>query len=203
MTTCCGKLRLYPGPWPGRCCQATPTSAWWPLFLPKVPGSPETSRLRLISLLALGGVLIWYFTFHQDRYLQVLMPLMATSVLVTINRLWKMKLPVRIALGLVLFVQFAWGSNHPFIPSHAMVGQAVLKHTIDFLGSGFSAQGRWQTRFTVDAGLEAVGALTPKGTKRSAHCFPLCGAWIILPAATLQLAEMALFTVESVFSVTA
>ena len=140
-----------------------------PLFLPKVPGSPETSRLRLISLLALGGVLIWYFTFHQDRYLQVLMPLMATSVLVTINRLWKMKLPVRIALGLVLFVQFAWGSNHPFIPSHAMVGQAVLKHTIDFLGSGFSAQGRWQTRFTVDAGLEAVGALTPKGARVLIH----------------------------------
>ena len=134
-----------------------------PLFLAKA------ARLRMVSLLTLLGVGIWYFTFHQDRYLQVLTPLMAACVLVTINRLWQMQVPVRVGVGLVLFVQLAWGANHPFLPSHAMLGQAALKHTIDFLGSGFSSAGQLEGRFAVDPGLEAAGALTPRGARVLIH----------------------------------
>lgn len=134
-----------------------------PLLLPKA------SRLRLVSLLTLLGVFIWYFTFHQDRYLQVLTPLMAACVLVTINRLWQLALPVRLGTALVLAVQFAWGGNHPFLPSHAMLGQAALKHTIDFLGSGFSAQGQWDARFAVEPGLEAAGAPLPPAARVLIH----------------------------------
>ncbi|HEY4184281.1 MAG TPA: hypothetical protein VGP07_04395 [Polyangia bacterium] len=122
---------------------------------------PNARRLRLLTGLTVLGVAIWYYTFHQDRYLTVLVPLMATSVLVTLNRLWNTNLAVRCAAALVVLVQLAWGSDHPFLPSHAMMGQAALKHTIDVVGSGFTKQ--YEGRFAVEPGLEAVGALLPKG----------------------------------------
>ncbi len=129
----------------------------WPIpfFLPRA------GRLRLLTGLTLLAVGIWYFTFHQDRYLTVLVPLMSASVLVTLNRLWGTSVIVRIAAGLVVLVQLAWGGDHAFLPSHSMLGQAAIKHTIDFLGSGFSRQ--YETRFTFEPGLEAVSELLPHG----------------------------------------
>lgn len=120
---------------------------------------PRAGRLRLLAGITLLAVAIWYFTFHQDRYLTVLVPLMAASVLVTLNRVWHTSVVPRIGAALVVFVQLAWGGDHPFLPSHSMLGQAAVKHTIDFLASGFGKQ--YDTRFTVEPGLETVGEALP------------------------------------------
>jgi len=131
----------------------------WPLaFL-----LPRAQRLRLLTAFSLLGVFIWYYTLHQARYLTVLMPLMSLVVLLILNRLWRMNGVVRVAAMLVLAVQVAWGGDHPFLPSHAMLGQAALKHTIDVLGAGFSKQ--YEARLQVEPGLEAVGALLPKNDR--------------------------------------
>lgn len=128
----------------------------WPLpFL-----LPRARRLQLVTGFSLLGAFIWYYTLHQARYLTVLMPLMALAVLVTLNRLWRMNAVVRVAAMLVLAVQVAWGGDHPFLPSHSMLGQAALKHTVDVLSAGFSKQ--YEPRLLVEPGLEAVGALLPK-----------------------------------------
>ena len=131
----------------------------WPLpFL-----LPRARRLQLVTIFSLLGAFIWYYTLHQARYLTVLMPMMALSVLVTLNRLWRMNAVVRVAAMLVLAVQVAWGGDHPFLPSHSMLGQAALKHTVDVLAAGFSKQ--YDARLLLEPGLEAVGALLPRGDR--------------------------------------
>jgi hypothetical protein len=84
---------------------------------------------------------------------------MALAVLVTLNRLWRMNAVVRVSAMLLLAVQVAWGGDHPFLPSHSMLGQAALKHTVDVLSAGFSKQ--YESRLLLDPGLEAVGAQLP------------------------------------------
>lgn len=90
-------------------------------------------------LLILGthlGVFCWYFTNHQDRYLQALIPWMAAVVGATIVRIWSAPLAARVCLSALVAFQIVWSGDIFFFKTHAMIGDAPVKHLADHLGAG-------------------------------------------------------------------
>ena len=45
--------------------------------------------------------------------------------------------PTRALVGVLVALQVIWGLDAPFIPSHAMLGDTVLKHTTTLLSAGY------------------------------------------------------------------
>lgn len=123
----------------------------WPSFHGKVPvfGSLFTLALpcllflpwkrRLVALFACTHVAIavWYWTYHQDRYLQSYVPWMAVCVTCVFIQAWKTGLLPRLAVVAVAMAQLAWGSDVPFIPGHSMAGGTPYEPAIDLLSSSY------------------------------------------------------------------
>lgn len=102
------------------------------------------------------GVLVWFVTNHQDRYLQALLPWMAACTAATLSLAWRGGALVRVAAFLLVGFQVAWGSDIYFIRSHSMIGDSPLKMTIDHIGAG--QQKRYADRRRLHFGsLEEVG----------------------------------------------
>jgi hypothetical protein len=114
------------------------------------------------------GVLVWFVTNHQDRYLQGLLPWMAACTAAILSLAWRGGALVRVAVVLLVGFQIAWGSDIYFIRSHGMIGDSPLKLTIDHIGAG--QQKRYADRRRLHFGsLEAVGARLPKDAKVLVH----------------------------------
>jgi hypothetical protein len=129
------------------------------LMLPFVRGA------RRVWLLVAGtslGVFIWYWTYHQDRYLQILLPWMVACTAAIFMLAWSSGRLVRIALALLVVLQLAWGGDVPFLPTHAMVVKDVpLKQAITLLSSTF--RGEAETRFRHDISyFEGLSGSLPK-----------------------------------------
>jgi hypothetical protein len=98
-------------------------------------------RLLLAYASCHVGVVFWFWTFHQDRYLQAQLPLMASAVAAMLCAIWQMGLLPRLAAAVLLVLQVAWGGDVPFFPTHAMVGGgSAIKSAVDLLASGFNNQ---------------------------------------------------------------
>ncbi len=151
----------------------------WPKFHGKVPvfGSLFTlslatlpvlgKRLRLWALVAAVhvGVFAWYWTHHQDRYLQVLMPWMCACLAAIMVLLWRRGVLVRGALCLLVAFQIAWGSDVAFIPGHAMV-RLPAKVTAGLIASGYKR--KYEKRFSA-FGYQAVAAKLPPNARVLLH----------------------------------
>jgi len=124
-------------------------------------------RLRALAAAAAAGVFLWYWTFHQDRYLQALVPWMAAFVAAVLWRLWQSGWILRGLTVLLVGLQVVWGGDHYFLPSHAMCGMP-LKVVIDLLASGFTNPGR--DRYDYDySGLTTVGKTLPRDARVLIH----------------------------------
>jgi hypothetical protein len=75
--------------------------------------------------------------FHQDRYLQTLLPWMAVCTAAVGIAVWRLGVLPRLALGLLVALQLAWGGDTPFIPAHGLAGGTPFKPTIDLLSSSY------------------------------------------------------------------
>jgi hypothetical protein len=114
------------------------------------------------------GVLIWFVTNHQDRYLQALLPWMAACSAAILFLAWQSGLAVRIAVVLLVAFQVVWGSDVYFIRSHAMIGDSPLKLLVDHVGAG--QQRRYAERRRLHFGsLQAVGERLPREAKTLVH----------------------------------
>lgn len=132
----------------------------WKLFHGKVPvvGSLFTllcvatpllgKRLRLWAVIAAThcGIFVWYWTNHQDRYLQTLMPWMAAVTAVMLGLLWKQGLLVRIPLLFLVGLQLVAGGDVPFIPAHVFL-KVPLRTSIDLIQAGY--QKKYESRFAL------------------------------------------------------
>lgn len=113
------------------------------------------------------GVMFWFWTYHQDRYLQAYLPWMAVAVWVLATAAASLGVLPRLATVLLVGLQWIWGADAPFFGSHAMVGQP-LKATVDHLAGGFNGR-RLEERLVAYGDMEAVRRALPEGSRVLRH----------------------------------
>jgi len=125
-------------------------------------------RVRLWAVIA-GvhiAVFIWYWTHHQDRYLQTLVPLMAVCTGASIILLWRSGWPARIGVVLLVGLQIVWGGDVYFIQSHAMI-KSPIKKVNDLLQMGH--QRKYDQRFAVFGSYQKMRKVLPEGARVLLH----------------------------------
>lgn len=160
------------------------TFAFEPHDWPSLHGTtPVFGMLFTLSLLALPfcglaprlwgiaaacelGVFLWFWTNHQDRYLQAILPWMVALTAVVMGRAFRSGLAPRIACVALCAAQAVWGGDVPFLPTHAMVGDTPLRETARLLGKGYLKH--YEERLTV-SDMEPVSAALPPGSKVLLH----------------------------------
>jgi len=101
------------------------------------------------------GIAVWYWTLHQDRYLQVLLPWMVASVAATLISLWRLHWTAKTLTVALVGFQVIWGGDAYFIPAHAMTGNSSAPITAELLAAGM--KGKYADRFAFGDRLFEVG----------------------------------------------
>jgi len=144
----------------------------WKRFHGRVPVFGSLFTLTLLTLPWLGkrvrlwatfaavhvGVMVWWWTNHQDRYLQTLVPWMAAATAAAMVLLWRKGRWVRAALVVLVTFQLAWGSDAYFIPSHAYT-KVPAKASMDLVRQGY--QKKYDRRFASFTWEKVAAALPP------------------------------------------
>ncbi|MGB8293813.1 MAG: hypothetical protein WCG85_00140, partial [Polyangia bacterium] len=113
------------------------------LFL--LPFFPRAWRTMLLALATLVGIGFWYWTFHQDRYLQTLLPWMVAVTVAAFTLAWRTGWPARLGLVAMVAMQLIWAGDIPFLPTHAMAGRPPSAIAIDLLSTAFRHETRQRT----------------------------------------------------------
>jgi hypothetical protein len=117
------------------------------------------------------GIVVWFVTSHEDRYIQNLLPWMAAATTAFLVLAWRNgALPVRLALTTLVVFQIVWGADLYFLRNHSMVGDSILKTAIDRVAAGH--QKRYEERFAFP-GMGVVTPALPKDAKPLMHNLPL------------------------------
>jgi len=153
----------------------------WKRFHHSVPVFGSLFTLLLVVLPLSGGsrrlwalvgwvhlaIFAWFSVHHQDRYLQGLMPLIASATAAMLLALWRQRsLAVRGALAVLVGLQLVWGGDVYFLQTHAMA-RSPLKKSIDLLSAGFER--KYESRFAVQQSYQAIGQKLPEGARLLLH----------------------------------
>lgn len=118
-------------------------------------------RAIVLALGAMLGVFIWYWTYHQDRYLQALLPWMVASAAAALGLAWNAGAVARAGVVLLVGLQIVWGAMVPWLPSHAMLGGDVpALRALRLLTAGF--RGERAPRLVFETGYEPVNKYLPR-----------------------------------------
>ena len=111
-----------------------------------LPFLRNTRRIWALAGATQAGVFIWYWTMHQDRYLQALLPWMAAVVAATIALAWRAGWHGRVAIGGLVAYQIVWGADAYLYPAHSMTKQPAMTVTNELLSMHFKKdyEGRWK-----------------------------------------------------------
>lgn len=110
--------------------------ALFTLLGPVLPFLARVRRIWLLTACTYVGVFIWFWTNHQDRYLQALLPWMVCTVVAIGALLWKLGLPARAAFACLVAFQVVSGSDIFFYPTHRMIKDIGIKSLADFISAG-------------------------------------------------------------------
>jgi hypothetical protein len=113
------------------------------------------------------GIATWYAVNHQDRFLQCLVPAMASVVAATLWLAWKRGTVVRIAVSGLVVMQVIWGLDAAFIPGHTMIGESPLHELGSYLAAGYN--GKYQERLQLPGSYAFFASHLPKGAKLLLH----------------------------------
>lgn len=108
------------------------------LFLVAVGLLPFAFRRRGVLSLALAtwlGVPIWYWTQHQDRYLQALVPWASVVVVVVFAGVWRKHLLARPVLGALVAFQLLHTSDIWTLPAHGVLHAAPIQGVTALIAS--------------------------------------------------------------------
>lgn len=130
------------------------------LTLPILLLAPHARRARALAAATLLGVFIWYWTYHQDRYLQALLPWMVACTAAALWLAWSAGTGARIGAVLLVVLQLAWGNDVPWLPTHAMIGDVPALRALRLLSSTF--RGDLVSRFQFDTGFEGLNRSLPR-----------------------------------------
>ncbi|HEY5283184.1 MAG TPA: hypothetical protein VIM14_10380 [Polyangia bacterium] len=123
---------------------------------------PVLRRTRRIWVLGLGtvlGLLIWFATYHQDRYLQALLPWMVVVTSATFLTAWNTGFAARIAIVALVALQLVWGGDIPFIPARLGDRTTMIEKAIHMLSATYRKD---QTGpFETHTGFEKVAPALP------------------------------------------
>ncbi|HSN83613.1 MAG TPA: hypothetical protein VLS88_13605 [Polyangiales bacterium] len=150
----------FHGNWPYFGSLFTLSLAW----LPFVRGAKRTWALALAAQL---GVFTWYYLTHVERYLQALIPWMASVVVAALVLAWRTGWLARLPILALVALQVIWGGDAFFFRSHAMLRDLPLIHTARLVESGF--KGNWRLRERVFDPQQTIGDKLPPGSTILLH----------------------------------
>ncbi|MBC8131509.1 MAG: hypothetical protein H7X95_00900 [Deltaproteobacteria bacterium] len=137
------------------------------LCLPMLLFVKRQRRIVGLAAATMIGVAIWYWTYHQDRYLQALLPWMAATVAAALALAWRTGWAGRVAVGGLVVAQVVWGGDVYTIPTHGMIQTQPARMTLDLLSSGYRKD--WASRKNAHMEYAAVAPLLPKGSTLLIH----------------------------------
>ena len=137
------------------------------LLLACLPFTRGSRRLWALVAWIHLGLFAWFSVHHQDRYLQGLMPLMASATATLLLLVWREN-PwfVRVGLGGLVALQVVWGADVYFFQTHAMA-RSPLKKSIDLLSSGYER--KYESRFAIQTTYQSIGKLLPPNGRVLLH----------------------------------
>jgi hypothetical protein len=130
------------------------------LTLPVLLLDRRAKTTRALAAGTLLGVFIWYWTYHEDRYLQSLLPWMVASTAVASLLAWNAGIAGRIAIVLLVAVQLVWGNDVPWLPTHAMLREVPAMRSLRVLSSTY--RGETSARLKFDTGFEGLDHMLPR-----------------------------------------
>jgi len=128
------------------------------LSLPVLLFVRRSGRTWVLAIGTMIGVFVWYWTYHQDRYLQALLPWMVASTSATLALSWSSGRLARLGVAALVGAQLVWGGDVPFLPTHAMAGDVPIKRTIELLSASFRKD---TNALKVHTGYEEIAASLP------------------------------------------
>ncbi|MEM1029204.1 MAG: hypothetical protein AAF928_16950 [Myxococcota bacterium] len=135
------------------------------LLVLAVPALGRRVRLWALLLAVHVGIFVWYWTHHQDRYLQVLLPWMAAATAALMAMAWRLGWLPRIGLGALVAFQLIWGSDVYFIPGHAMAKRPAVV-SAKLMSSGY--EGDREARYVV-FGYQKIARVLPPDARVLLH----------------------------------
>jgi hypothetical protein len=137
------------------------------LLLACLPFCRGTKRIWVIVAWAHLAIFAWYSVHHQDRYLQGILPLMASVTAATLMLVWRQHgYGVRAVLVGLVGLQLVWGGDVYFFQTHAMA-RSPVKKVVDLLSAGYEK--KYDARFAVQSGYQAIGELLPPDARVLLH----------------------------------
>ncbi len=127
----------------------------------------KSKRLWGIYIGASLAVLHWYWSMHQDRYLQVVLPWMVAGVAGVFALIWRMGVLPRIGLAALAGLQLIWGGDVYFIPGHTMAGGAPIRTVSDLLAQGYKK--KYEGRLVISGEYEKIAAALPREARILLH----------------------------------
>jgi hypothetical protein len=125
-----------------------------------LPFLPRAKRIWGLLLVCYVGVAIWYWTNHQIRFLQALLPWMAACIVALCVRIWRVGRAPRLALSALVGLQILWGADLYFAPSHTLIAGGIITNTVLHLRAGMA--GEYEGRFRHYLDFELLNARLPK-----------------------------------------
>lgn len=127
----------------------------------------RTARAWIVVIAAYTGVFVWFWMFHQDRYLQVLVPWMATVVATTCLLAWQSGVPNRVAVSLIVLAQVVWAGDVYFFPTHGVLKASPIDRAIDLMSTGYRKQ--FKQRREVFTPFSQIAKKLRRGSKVLVH----------------------------------
>lgn len=126
------------------------------LSLLLLPFLRRTKRIWALSVATHLGVFIWFYTKHQDRYLQAILPWMVVVTAATFAVAWRSGAGGKAATSLLVAFQLVWGGDAFLIPASSMTKAAAINVSNELVAMGYKKQ--YEQRFKVGGSLFDIGS---------------------------------------------
>ena len=153
----------------------------WPDFHKDFPIFGSLFTFGLIGLVFLGprprlwvlvlathlGIVVWFLLFQHERYLQALVPWMASAIAAIALLAWRTGWAARIGVVALGTVQLVWGLDMIFWPLHRMTGKSGPALASEFFARSYERN--FLSRVQPFEDLASIGRELPKDANVLLH----------------------------------